>query len=295
MTMPLPLPDALGVLAAASASASASASVAASNVSSSEHSNNTSGQNSPQFQNQNINVNNSIPSSNQIQNSSSEHQVLEALTKLRSSSSSSSANNNNNNNNNNSNNTSTTHNSLPPAKIPISHLLEATSLTNNNTTKITKKTQRKRLQPTLPKSFPCPHCTKCFTRKSNLDSHLITHSRNRPHICDSCNKAFARLSDRTRHIQTTHGPSRIFQCRGSTSIKNLTNLNEWGCSHYYSRADGLRKHFRSHAGRHCLLAFIAGNPEIFNTSEICKNPETALDDPKLVELAVLNVRSHCGW
>lgn len=103
------------------------------------------------------------------------------------------------------------------------------------------------------RSFVCPDplCGKTFSRKSNLDSHLVTHSTSRPHLCVTCGKAFARLSDRTRHEATTHARTRTFQCRGTKK-----DGTEWGCGHFYSRADGLRKHFRSNAGRHCLSSFL---------------------------------------
>lgn len=166
------------------------------------------------------------------------------------------------------------------------------------------------------KIFKCPSCEKEFTRKSNLDSHLITHSNARPHTCKECGKSFARLSDRTRHESTTHRTTKTFQCRG---VKK-DGVKEWGCGHFYSRADGLRKHFKSFAGRQCLYDFLrdrdGDTEELFiafrckeknkdssrelhdkdtpqnDDSKPCKDqPETL----QRVEAAIRNVRAHCGW
>ncbi|TID21062.1 hypothetical protein CANINC_003522 [Pichia inconspicua] len=135
------------------------------------------------------------------------------------------------------------------------------------------------------KIFTCDFCSKKFTRKSNLDSHLITHSSEKPHPCSQCGKPFARLSDRTRHEATTHGNSKIFQCRGS----NKSNSTEWGCGHFYSRADGLRKHFKSAAGKLCLQSFLSTQ----NNGQLQSNSHA--DQLQNVEAAIRNVREHCGW
>ncbi|KAG0686900.1 hypothetical protein C6P40_003193, partial [Pichia californica] len=119
------------------------------------------------------------------------------------------------------------------------------SIIRQSNSKISKTTKK-------PKVFKCSFCKKEFTRKSNLDSHLITHSNDRPHVCQECGKSFARLSDRTRHESTTHQLIKTFQCRG---IKK-DGIREWGCGHFYSRADGLRKHFKSFAGKQCLYDFL---------------------------------------
>jgi len=159
------------------------------------------------------------------------------------------------------------------------------------------------------KVFLCSFCGKQFTRKSNLDSHLITHSSEKPHKCRECDKAFARLSDRTRHENTTHRTTKTFQCRG---VKK-DGLKEWGCGHFYSRADGLRKHFKSYAGKQCLYDYLRdlegdtdelyatfrGKPSA-TTGNVFNNPinTSTFDNPEMldkVESAIKNVRKHCGW
>jgi hypothetical protein len=50
--------------------------------------------------------------------------------------------------------------------------------------------------------FPCSKCDKRFTRKANLDAHLLNHAGERPYACSICGKEFTRANDRRRHEKT---------------------------------------------------------------------------------------------
>jgi len=83
----------------------------------------------------------------------------------------------------------------------------------------------------------CSHCGKVFPRKFNLDSHLHTHSSERPWKCEVCDKAFARESDCKRHMKG-HDEGQSFSCPG--------------CGKSFARRDTLANHHKSRAGRRCL-------------------------------------------
>jgi hypothetical protein len=94
------------------------------------------------------------------------------------------------------------------------------------------------------KVFSCPDCSKVFTRRFNLDSHLATHGPVRPFFCKTCGKRFARRNDCNRH-ENSHKGER-YTCEG--------------CGKEFTRADSLRNHHnKSKAGQQCRIPPISDN------------------------------------
>ncbi|KAF9992273.1 hypothetical protein BGZ65_012452, partial [Modicella reniformis] len=58
---------------------------------------------------------------------------------------------------------------------------------------------------------PEPDCDKSFSRLFNLRSHMRTHSKARPFVCESCNFAFSRRHDRDRHAKK-HLSEKPYKC-----------------------------------------------------------------------------------
>ena len=51
-------------------------------------------------------------------------------------------------------------------------------------------------------SFSCPHCTKCFQRRDNLNRHISTvHATNKPYECPECAKKFSTVKQYNVHIR----------------------------------------------------------------------------------------------
>lgn len=93
--------------------------------------------------------------------------------------------------------------------------------------------------------WTCEVCSKVFRKKFNLDSHMATHSDEREFSCSICDLSFARASDRNRHEKTHEAPG--FVCGGERP-----DGSRWGCGQKFVRADTLRNHHRTAAGRACM-------------------------------------------
>ncbi|KAI8885585.1 hypothetical protein K501DRAFT_215557 [Backusella circina FSU 941] len=60
------------------------------------------------------------------------------------------------------------------------------------------------------KKYQCDYCSKDFTRPSALQTHVYTHTGEKPHECDisGCGRRFAVISNLRRHLRV-HRPSHV--------------------------------------------------------------------------------------
>lgn len=74
-------------------------------------------------------------------------------------------------------------------------------------------------------------------------------------FCSQCGKAFARQHDRKRH-EDLHSGEKKYQCKGM-----LKNGQPYGCGRKFARADALRRHFQTEAGKECIRLLIEEEEE----------------------------------
>ncbi|XP_077107323.1 uncharacterized protein LOC143765006 isoform X2 [Ranitomeya variabilis] len=87
---------------------------------------------------------------------------------------------------------------------------------------------------TVQKLFSCPHCRKCFNKKSDLNKHWKIHIGAKTFPCSECGKYFFHKSELSRH-QKSHTGERLFSCQE--------------CGKGYIHKTGLVQHLRTHTGQ----------------------------------------------
>ena len=62
------------------------------------------------------------------------------------------------------------------------------------------------------KPHQCGHCGKAFSLKCNLKSHMLIHTRQKPHQCEQCGKSFSHIQSTLKHHMLVHTGEKPHQC-----------------------------------------------------------------------------------
>ncbi|XP_046408284.1 gastrula zinc finger protein XlCGF57.1-like [Ischnura elegans] len=117
--------------------------------------------------------------------------------------------------------------------------------------------------------FSCSVCAKCFTQKSYLTLHSLTHTGNKPYSCGS--KSFTQRGNLDRHMRTEAGEKlyscnecgRSFSTKGILVTHFRTHAKEKpypcnGCEKSFSYKSHLVSHLRKHTGEKPFSCFECG-------------------------------------
>ena len=86
-------------------------------------------------------------------------------------------------------------------------------------------------------AYRCEYCSKCFSRRDNLERHKLTHLNEKLFSCDVCQKSFSRRSYLSVH-RRIHTGEKPFVCDR--------------CGFAFSRKDHLLKHKKANEGQRKL-------------------------------------------
>lgn len=97
------------------------------------------------------------------------------------------------------------------------------------------------------KKFHCtfPNCTKAFDRPVRLQTHINSHTGERPHSCphEYCDKRFHKPEHLNRHIQEKHG-NETFTCTHKVRKDDTGIIEE--CGRTFESANKLKRHVAMH-------------------------------------------------
>lgn len=116
--------------------------------------------------------------------------------------------------------------------------------------------------------YRCSCCTMEFNRPSDLQRHLLIHSKTKPYMCNICDRGFTWFGNFQKHMfthgagQTSLHPLLIHQMNEDEFVMKDGSLFKCRlCLKLFTRMSGLRTHVRMHTGQRpykcdqCSFAF----------------------------------------
>ncbi|CAL4160466.1 unnamed protein product [Meganyctiphanes norvegica] len=122
------------------------------------------------------------------------------------------------------------------------------------------------------KPYKCTDCDKAFAKVGTLQTHSLTHSDNRPFICEFCAKGFKIRDALKQHVKEYHSDDKPYQCTTceySTAIKSKFNKHMLKhssekpfvcdiCGKQFSDSRSFKQHIMVHTGEKPHICELCG-------------------------------------
>ncbi|KAK6641089.1 hypothetical protein RUM44_012790 [Polyplax serrata] len=125
-------------------------------------------------------------------------------------------------------------------------------------------------------TFQCKICYKRFSEVAYLRSHMVTHSRVKPHKCTMCDKSFTRRRELLRH-ENVHTGFKPFKCNT--------------CGKAFSRKDKLVRHEKIHNGVKKFPCTICPNLSFVKIEDLIVHHRSVHSDSELPYVLPTNPQS----
>lgn len=130
-----------------------------------------------------------------------------------------------------------------------------------------RATRQRMSQSNMARKFECETCQKCFATKSDLRTHIRTHTGETPYKCDYCDRAFKQRGHRKLHIQVAHTKDMPYTCelcgqsyptryRYQVHVKRHSGIKEHKCQYCPDKAYYTVGKLNEHKRKHHLEDFL---------------------------------------